>query len=41
MLRVAATAAANACDGAQPNQDPLGGGGESSEPAPKRSRRAR
>ena len=40
MLRVAATAVANASDGAQ-QPGPMGGGEPSSEPAPKRSRRAR
>ena len=41
MLRVAATAVANAGDGAQQPGPAAGGGGSSSEPAPKRSRRAR
>ena len=41
MLRAAATAVANASDGAQQPAPPAAGGGEaSSEPAPKRSRRA-
>ena len=48
ILRAAATAVANASDGAKDSKDgaqqpgPAAGGGEpSSEPAPKRSRRAR
>ena len=41
ILRVAATAVANASDGAQQPGPAAGGGGPSSEPAPKRSRRAR
>ena len=42
MLGVAAIAVANASDGTQQQVDPAAGGGEpSSEPAPKRSRRAR
>eukprot|EP00964_Phaeocystis_antarctica_P057724 scaffold34184_cov57-Phaeocystis_antarctica.AAC.1 len=41
MLRVAATAVANATDGAQQPGPAAGGGEPSSEPAPKRSRRAR
>ena len=41
ILRAAATAVANASDGAQQPGPAAGGGGSSSEPAPKRSRRAR
>ena len=40
MLRVAATAVANASDGAQQPGPAAGGGEPSSEPAPKRSRPA-
>ena len=38
MLRAAATAVANASDGAQQPGPAAGGGGPSSEPVPKRSR---
>ena len=41
ILRAAATAVANASDGAQQPGPAAGGGEPSSEPAPKRSRRAR
>ena len=41
MLRVAATAVANASVGAQQPGPAAAGGEQSSEPAPKRSRRAR
>ena len=41
ILRAAATAVANASDGAQQPGPAEGGGEPSSEPAPKRSRRAR
>ena len=41
MLRAAATAVANASVGAQQPGPAAGGGEPSSEPAPKRSRRAR
>ena len=41
MLRVAATVVANASDGAQQPGPAADGGEPSSQPAPKRSRRAR